>query len=221
MDREGDRLTEVLERLAGRPMLPQPVQRFRAPQYNRQRDLEYFISRFEKITEANEWRQGAALLHLWDSLKESAEDCGRAAHVQAIYATLRARFGLSPREVRSRLSNLRKDFRTSLQEHAAEVERLVDIAYDDLPPEHRAEIRMEAFCNTLGYLPLQRHLLAVPIHTLEDAVRAGNKYLQIKPAGERGSTNIRQVGDEEEEEGFTSPTEKALTTLMKTMLQQV
>ena len=98
------------------------------------------------------------------------------------------------------------------------MERLVDIAYGDLPPEHRAGMRMETFCNTLGYLPLQRHLLAVPIHTLEDAVRAGNEYLQIKPAGERGGTNIRQVGDEEE---VSSPTEKALTTLMKTMLQLV
>ena len=80
---------------------------------------------------------------------------------------------------------------------------------------------METFCNTLRYLPLQRHLLAVPIHTLEDAVRAGNEYLQIKPAGERGGTNIRQVGDEDEEEEVSSPTEKALTTLMKTMLQLV
>ena len=31
MDREEDWLTEVLERLAGRPMLPPPVQQFRAP----------------------------------------------------------------------------------------------------------------------------------------------------------------------------------------------
>ena len=57
---------------------------------------------------------------------------------------------------------------------------------------------METFCNTLGYLPLQRHLLAVPIHTLEDAVIAGNEYLQIKPASDRGGTNIRQVGKEKE-----------------------
>ena len=74
-------------------------------------------------------------------------------------------------------------------------------------------MRLETFCNTLGYLPLQRHLLAVPTHTLEDAVKAGNEYLQIKPANERGSTNVRQI---EEEEG-ANPTEKALTTLMKTM----
>ena len=140
MDREGDRLKEVLERLAGRPMLPPPVQQFRALQYSGQGDIEYFISRFEEITGADEWGP-AALLHLRDSLKESAKDCGRAANVQAIYAALRARFGLSPREARSRLSNLR---------------RLVNIAYGDLPPDHRAGMRLETFCNTLGYLPLQQ-----------------------------------------------------------------
>ena len=47
---------------------------------------------------------GAALLHLKDSLKESAEDCGRAANMQAVYATIRARFGLSPGEARSRFT---------------------------------------------------------------------------------------------------------------------
>ena len=64
MDREGDQLTEVLERLAGRPMLPPPVQQFRAPQYSGQGDIEYFTSRFKEITDANEWGPGAALLHL-------------------------------------------------------------------------------------------------------------------------------------------------------------
>ena len=155
MDREGDRLTEVLERLAGRPMLPPPVQQFRAPQYSGQGDIEYFISHFKEITDANEWRPGAALLHLTDSLKESEEDCGRAANVPAVYAALRARFGLSPRESRSPLSNLRKDFRTSLQVHAAEVERLVNIAYGDLPPDHRAGMRLETVCNTLGHPSLR------------------------------------------------------------------
>ena len=79
-------------------------------------------------------------------------------------------------------------------------------------------MRLETFCSTLGCLPLQRHLLVVPTHTLEDAVRAGNKCLQIRLGNERGSTNVHQVEDEEEEE-VLDPTERALTTLMKTMQQ--
>ena len=110
MDREGDRLAEVLERLANRPMMQAPPQ-FKAPQH-----IEYFISRFEEVAETNGWRPTATLLHLRDSLRDSAEDCGRAATVQAVYAALRARFGLTPREARSRRSILKKDYRTSLQE---------------------------------------------------------------------------------------------------------
>ena len=105
-----------------------------------------------------------------------------------------------------------------MQEHAAEVERLVNIAYADLPQEYRASMRVETLGNTLGYLPLQRHLLAVPTPTLKDAVRAGNEFLQIRPANEKGSTSIRQIEDEEEEEDL-NPTEKVLTTLMKVMQQ--
>ena len=219
MDREGDRLTEGLERLACRPMLPAHAPQFKAPQYNGQGYVEYFISRFEEISDANRWEDAAALLHLREALKKNAEGCGRAPSVLAVYAALRARFGLSPREARSRLSTLRKEHRTSLQEHAAEVERLIAIAYGELPVEYQAGMKLETFCSTLGYMPLQRHLLAVPTHTLEDAVRAGNEFLQIKPGGEKGNTSVRQIGDKEEEEALNT-TDKVLAGLVQAMQQQ-
>ena len=78
-------------------------------------------------------------------------------------------------------------------------------------------MRLETFCNTLGYLPLQRHLLAVPTHTLEDTVKVGNEYLQIRPGNAWRSTNVRQIEDEQ----VVNTTEKALTTLMKTMQRVV
>ena len=56
-------------------MLPPPVQQFRAPQYSGQGDIEYFISHFKELTDANEWGPGAALLNLRDSLKESVKNC--------------------------------------------------------------------------------------------------------------------------------------------------
>ena len=199
-------------------MLPIPAPQFKAPQYNGQGDVEYFISRFEEISDANGWGDAAALLHLREALKDNAEGCGRAPSVLAVYAALRARFGLSPREARARLSTLRKEYKTSLQEHAAEVERLITIAYGELPVEYQAGMKLETFCSTLGYMPLQRHLLAVPTNTLEDAVRAGNEFLQIKPGGEKGSTSVRQVGDEEEEE-VLSNTDKVLAGLVQAMQQ--
>ena len=96
---------------------------------------------------------------------------------------------------------------------------MVNLAYGDLLPDHRARKRQEIFCSTLGYLPLQRHLLAVPTHTLKDAVWAGNEFLQIRPGNERGSTNVRQIKDDEEE--VMNPTKRALITLIKTMQQLV
>ena len=81
-------------------------------------------------------------------------------------------------------------------------------------------MKLETFCSTLGYMPLQRHLLAVPTHTLEDAVRAGNEFLQIKPGGEKGGNiSVRQVEGEREE--FLNPTDKAQVTFMQAMQQLV
>ena len=74
MDWGGDRLEEVLKRLAIRPIPPAHVLQFKTSQNNGQADNEYFINRFEEIMEANKWRHAVALLHLWESLKERAED---------------------------------------------------------------------------------------------------------------------------------------------------
>ena len=158
MNRRGARLLEVLERLAIRPMPPAHIPQFKAPQYNGQGDIENFINRFEEITDGE---VQPPILHLRESLKESAEDCGRAANIPAIYAALRARFGLLPQEARPRLSVLRKEYRVSSQEHAAEVEKLVNIGYIELPAEQQAGLMLDAFRSTLEHMPLLRHLLAV------------------------------------------------------------
>ena len=59
MNRGGDQLLEVLERLAVKPMPPAHIPHFKAPYSNGQGDIEYFISRFEEITEANVWGRTA------------------------------------------------------------------------------------------------------------------------------------------------------------------
>ena len=84
------------------------------------------------------------------------------------------------------------------------------------PSSTRQGMKLETFCSTLGYMPLQRHLLAVPTNTLEDAVRASNEFLQFKPGGEKGSTSVRQIGDEEEEKALNT-TDKVLAGLVQVM----
>ena len=53
---------------------------------------------------------------------------------------------------------------------------------------------LQAFYNNLNQTYLQRHLLAMPILTIEDAVRAVNESLQIKP----GYGHLAQAIQDEE-----------------------
>ena len=217
------RLADILERMW---TAPGPMQRepFKAPQYNGHGDVEYFIQHYQEVALANQWGPGATLLHLRRALVDGATDCGKPATETGIYNALRSRYGLSPREARARLSTLRKDHKTSLQEHASEVERLTNLAYTDLPAVHRASMTLETFAHTLGNAYLQRHLLAVQANTLEEAVRAGNEFLRIRHTpSDRGGysgTTVRMVQDEEED--LTARvTEDPLQTILKKLTDVV
>ena len=64
----------------------------------------------------------------------------------------------------------------------------------------RRTLSLDTFSSTIGNGYRQRHLLAVPADTLEDAVHAGNEYLQIqtaKPFSYRNSANVVGNGEEE------------------------
>lgn len=149
---------------------------FKAPPFERKGGVDYFMLRFKVVVEANEWGPTAALLHLRKALRNSAQDCGSAATIPAIFEALTTRDGLSPKEAISKLNTLL----TPLQKHAVEVGRLVGIVHADLPEEYQALVVLETFCSTLGNAYLQRHLLAVATPTVKDAVRAGNEFLQIR-----------------------------------------
>ena len=172
-----DRLTDILEPLAmpQRPATPC----FKPPRYDGTGDVETFIQQFRDVVGANQWPDGAALLHLRQALEGDAKDCGRPTELEEVCNNLRARFGLMPREARTRLNNERKGFKATLQEHAFNIQSLVDVAYASLPSTTRQEMYLESFQSSLGSASLQRHLLAVRPTTLAAAVLAGNEYLQV------------------------------------------
>ena len=58
------RLAEILEGMATRD---QPIRRFKAPEYDGMSDIELFIQ-LTDVARANQWDEGAALLHLRRSL---------------------------------------------------------------------------------------------------------------------------------------------------------
>ena len=142
------RLTDILERLA----VPQEpaIPHFKAPRYNGTGDVEMFIQQFRDVIGANQWSDDAALLHLRQALEGDAKDCGRPTELEGVFNNLRARFGLTPREARTRLNNEKKGFQTTLQEHASNIQSLVDVAYANLPQTTRHDLYLECFQDSLG-----------------------------------------------------------------------
>jgi len=189
-----ERLAGLLERLVERPPRATRQPAFRVPDFDGRTDVQFFIRRFEDVSEANEWTPQAALLHLRGALKESAAYCGRADSVPGVFQALITRFGVSTREARTRLASVQKASQSSLAEHSWEVDRLVQIAYGGLPEEQRQQLALDTFVASVGNPSLQRHLLAVNPATLEEAVRAGGEYLQVKTPYQVG---VRQVEGED------------------------
>ena len=202
------RLEEVLNRA-----LEQPAARnqFKAPSFDGTGDVGFFIDQFQDVAQANQWNGAAARIHLRASLTDVASACGQAEDLEHIFIALRARFGITSREAKAKLAALKKEQHTSLQEHAAKVERLVNTAYAELPRNNQQDMKLDTFQTSLGNPYLQRHLLAIQPRTLEEAVRAGNEYLQIRPF--QANSAIRQI--EEEPEGQARQVDDPLQALLK------
>ena len=196
---------------------PPPAQAFKAPRYTGVGSVEVFIQHFQDVAETNNWAPGAALLHLRGVLEDEARDCGAAGTIEGIFAKLRARYGMTPREARAKLTSIKKEFKTSLQEHASRIEELVQIAYPDMEEALRLEMSLDSFCNSLGLPALQRHLLAMRPESLQAAVLAGNEYLQVKtsPAG------IRRLEESEDHLTKEDPVDPVLSTPVTAPVQAV
>ena len=193
-----ERMTEALQGL----LLRVPRQnhreeqvRLQPPVFNGNGDVELFIQQFEAVADISCWQADVALLKLRESLVEQAKECSRGETVAEVYNTLRLRYGITPREARAKLRDLCRNVKTSLQEHAAEVERLVNIAHQNVPGDNRQEMMLESFLSSLGHLALHRHLLAVNPQTLEAAIRSGNEFLR---SGVQGRSDAVRVVDQED-----------------------
>ena len=158
-------------------------------------DIESFIQQFQKIATANKWSNTASLLHICAHLKHSECKCGNHPTLDETLEALRSKYGLTVRQVRTRLTKLRTDTtKLFLADHAIEVKRLVEAAYADLPQAHWQEIILDLLCNSLNHAHLQRHLLAIKPQGLTKPVEAKNEYFQIKPSGSHHPTSRESKG---------------------------
>ena len=204
-------LTEILRHVLGempRHRDPRPPQvKLHTPKFNGEGDVEDFIQQFLDVARTADWAEEVILLQLRGALQDSAKGCGRKATVREMLEALRLRFGLTTREARYKLTVLRREPRVALQQHAEEVERLTNAAYEDLPANHRERLTFDTFLSTLNNTGLQKYLSARQVETVEDAIRGGNEYFQISTTSTYRQQSARQIDVEEAEDN--SPPKKA------------
>lgn len=176
-----------------RTLQPQPARpHLKPPQFSGATDIELFLDQFEDVARINRWSSDEYLLHLKLSLTDKAAECSRGSTTPEIQDSLRNRFGISQRQAREGLRNLRKTNKQSVHELSSEIKRLIKLAYPNLDEETKEEMALEAFLQALDNRAIKRHLLATPAFTLNEAVQKADDYLQV---GEQIPARVTAVQD--------------------------
>ena len=149
---------------------------FRAPTYSGEGDVELFIKQFNDVASANGWSEGQQTLHLRTQLQGAAQGCGRGACKAEIIEDLRARFGVTCRQAKDRLSGLKRGARQSLHELCTEVARMVELGFPTLPRVDQDSLVLDYFLRAVDNRALQRHMLAIRPRTPMEAVKAAEEF---------------------------------------------
>ena len=175
-EREGGELVEqIVNRMAEMQVRKKE---FKPPTYNGDTDIELFLRQFQDVALVNRWEPVETLLHLRSCLLGNAAECGRETTVQATYESLRARFGLTPKQAREQLKTLRKRSKQSYHELGSEITRLAYIAHPKQDEEFLQETILETYMTAISNVPLRLHLMAKPHDTLTEAVRISNDFVR-------------------------------------------
>jgi hypothetical protein len=216
-----DPMTRLVELLEGAMNVQAPRDRFKPPRFDGKSDVEIFIAQFNDIAQANQWDQNAALINLRLSLEKDATECSRGLDIPAIFTNLRARFGLTRRQARDKLANLRREPGQSHHMLGVEVQKLVRLAYPTMTANDQSVIAIETIKRSIDNKNLSRHLLAVPADTVEGVTAAADAFFQ---AGQINSpkirTNINHIDTcEEDEVNAIDSTTEILTKLLAAVEQ--
>jgi len=142
-------------------------------------DGEQFIREFEEVATLAEWPAPVRILHLRTCLTGQAKSYALGPDVGHIFQALRSRFGLTACAARDRLRTIRRDRKTSLQDHANAIATLVQVAHSNDEPEAQRGAVYEAFFHTINNPGLQRYYLAAKVTTIEEALALGRAYYQV------------------------------------------
>ena len=195
-DRENrDMMDQLVERMT---QLQAPKKDFKPPTYNGETDVEIFLTQFKDIALINRWEPLETLLHLRGCLQGRAVDCGRETNLQDTYDSLRARFGLTPKQAREQLKTIKKRPKQSYHELSSEISRLVQIAHSGESAEFKKNTLLETYSTAVVYAPLRQHLLARPHDTLAEAVAISDDYMRIEDTKARlaaATGGVEPTGD--------------------------
>ena len=151
----------------------------RPPSFSGEGDLTLFLKQFEDVADANGWTPKQRTLHILSQLTGDAQGCGYGDSYCEIVEDLHARFGVSKRQAKDRLAALKKKTSQSIYSQAAEVTRLVEVAFTTLADAGRRAMALEYFTQAWESKNMRRHLLAMVPTTLKDAVQAIEEYLAV------------------------------------------
>jgi len=157
-------------------------------------DVEQFTSELNETWDITQWPPRVALAKLRGALTGEAKPYGQRPSVNEIFVALRARFGITAPDARSRLQRLLRKEDTSLQDDALAVKRLARIAYSDLPETQRQRYMLEDFTQSVNHPSLNHQLQAKGVTSLEAAVREGEAYLQAQRLYENPQPETRSPG---------------------------
>jgi len=149
----------------------------KAPTFTGEEEVEQFIQEFNDVMEVTQWPPRVALLKLRMLLMDKAKPYGLGPDINSTFASLWAHFGIPAINARAWLQRLRCDPHTSLQEHAATMMRLAQIAYSDLPQANHERYTYDAFVQSVNDLGLHRQFLARGVTMVEGALAEGEVYL--------------------------------------------
>jgi hypothetical protein len=196
-------LTQILTQLAAsqRQMVElmqqnaQAPAKLHVPDFDGKGDVEFFITQFQDVANASQWRGRTRLLKLREALIGKATICGRPETIEEVFAALRVRFGLTVTEARNELETTVREPSVPLRDHADRIERLVGIAYANLPEADQRELAAQKFGATLNHMGIRNLLLARQPPDLAAAIQAAEEYLSLNKHRNR---EVREVTLEEE-----------------------
>ena len=137
------------------------------------------------MAQANNWNPQAAHLNIRLCLEKQAQECARGDNVEAIFVNLRARFGLTQRQARDKLSTVRKEPGQKFHSLGVEILKLVRIAYPNMGAAHQEDIAVENVRRCIENRQLLRHLMTIELNTVAEICRASDDYIQA-------GSNLRQ-----------------------------